>query len=224
VGIGNFDNTDNSKASYVGCPNYHGAFSHVGCIVSAQNYDFPINKNFLSLGNNASIPTLVQDLTNNVPDPYFEITGGSALKIDQNSMVLRCADESCGLIDDIEIFEGSYLANILRASKNSRVEIYKSFNDADAIDKTHIHGKYSKDINLYGNTSIRIGPGSEGQGQQDPVLLGIDLTGVHTDIVGHWKNFQAILSGNDSFINWDGNNHYESWSGTQIFRASNPTR
>lgn len=220
VGIGNFDKTEACNSTYIECPNYN----HVGYITSAKNYDFPINKNFLSLGNDASIPTLVQDLTNNVPDPYFEITGGSALKIDQNSMVLRCADIGCGLIDNIQIFGGSYLANILSASNNSRVEICKNFNDADAIDYTHISGKYSKDINLYGNTSIRIGPGSEGQGQQDPVLLGIDLTGVHTDIVGHWKNFQAILSGNDSFINWDGNNHYESWSGTQIFRASNPTR
>ena len=222
VGAGNF-NDYISQAYFIQPPDYHDAFGNIGDFRSIRNYDFPINKNFLSI-DHILTSAFVQDLTDNVSDPYFEITGGSALKIDQNSMVLRCADYGCGLIDDIDITGGSYLANMLCANENSRVEICKNFNGADAVENTHISGKYSKDINLYGNTSIRIGPGSEGQGPQDPQLLGIDLTGVHTDIVGHWKNFQAILSGNDSFINWDGNNHYESWSGTQIFRASNPTR
>ena len=221
VGIGNFDDVDNSMARFIEYPNYHNAFSHVSSITSAKNYDFPINKTFLSLYNDASVPALVQDLTDNVPDPYFEITGGSALKIDQNSMVLRVADLSCGLIDNIDVYGSSYLANILSASSNSKVKICKNFNKADAVENTHISGDYSKDINLYGKTSIRIGPT---EGKQDQTLLGIDMSGTHTDIVGHWENFQAILSGNDSFINWDGNNHYESWSGTQIYRASNPTR
>lgn len=221
VGIGNFNGTNNFRAHYIQPPNYYYAFSHIGRISSAKNYDFPINKNFLSFSDDTPISTLVQDLTDNVPNPYFEITGSSALKIDQNSMVLRTADQGCGLIDEIDIYGGSYLANILSASTSSRVEICKNFNKADAVENIHINGKYSKNINLYGNTSIRIGPTDR---KQDQMLLGIDMDGTRTDIVGHWENFQAILSGNDSFINWDGNNHYESWSGTQIYRASNPTR
>lgn len=219
VGTGNFDDTK----YFILTPNYHEAFGRIGSFHNIGNNDFPIEKNFISIDH---IPTsaFVQDLTDNVPDPYFEITGGSALKIDQNSMVLRGADYGCGLIDDISIIDGSYLANMLGANGNSKVEICKDFTGADAVEITHISGKYSKSIDLYGNTSIRFGPGITSEGEKNnQMFFGFDMSGTRTDIVGHWKNFQAILSGNDSFINWDGNNHFESWSGTQIFRASNPT-
>jgi hypothetical protein len=209
VSAGNFGDTKR----FILNPDYKSAMFYIGRFRNITNYDFPINKNFVSI-DHIPISAFVQDLTDNVPAPYFEIMGGSALKIDQNSMVLRCADYGCGLIDDIDVTEDSYLANMLGA-RGSKVEISKEFNGADAVEITHIGGKYSKDISLYGNTSIKFGPGIFSADEKNSqMFFGFDMGGTRTDIVGHWKNFQAILSGNDSFINWDGNNHFESWSGT----------
>jgi len=211
VGVGGLDKLEqnNFKAECIEAPDYGRALEHLGHIASLDNYDFPIKKTLLHL--REDIPTHVQDLIDGVPDPYFEITGGSALKIDQNSLVLRGASLGGGLIDHMCAEDNSYLANRLSADAHSKVSIHKLFNNADAIENISITGKYSKDINLYGQTSIRIGPTDKKANQ---TLFGLDMSGTRTDIVGHWENFQAILSGNDSFINWDGNNHYESWSGT----------
>lgn len=222
MGIGEFEGDDRFNTLFIGTPDYRSALNHAGPIKAALDYDFPIGKNFLSLQDDAPILTLVGDLVYSVPDPYFEITGGSALKIDQNALVIRSADYSSGIVDQMEITTNSYLANMFQAGASSRVKIYKSFTNSDAVENTFVTGKYSKDINFHGKTSIRFGPKEiEMAGQ---MRFGLDMSGNRTDIVGHWDNFQAILSGKDSFINWDGNNHYESWSGTQIFRASNPTR
>jgi hypothetical protein len=210
VSAGNFDDTK----YFISNPDYKSAMFYIGRFQRIENYDFPIEKNFLSI-DHIPISAFVQDLTDNVSDPYFEITGGSALKIAQNSLVLRDADYGCGLIDEIDTIDNSYLANMLGARENSKVEICKDFTGADAVEITHINGKYSKDISFYGNTSIKFGPGITSAGEENnQMFFGFDMGGTRTDIVGHWKNFQAILSGNDSFINWDGNNHFESWSGT----------
>lgn len=221
MGVGSFDNGDKANANYIRNPNYNSALSNVGGVTSTSDNDFPINKSLLHFYDNVPVSTLVENLTTNIPNPYFEITGGSALKVDQNSLVIRGADYNCGLVDQIDVSYNSYLANILQAYQNSRVKVYKNFSNADAVENVFISNQYSKDVSFYGKTSISFGPMS---GNSDQMRFGLDMSGNRTDIVGHWDNFQAILSGKDSFINWDGNNHYESWSGTQIFRASNPTR
>ena len=74
-------------------------------------------------------------------------------------------------------------------------------------------GDTSISMNYHGTTAINIAPEK---------VFGVNITPEKTDIECKWDKFQGIFEGNDSFMQIDGNTHFESWSGTFILRASAP--
>lgn len=74
-------------------------------------------------------------------------------------------------------------------------------------------GDTSISMNYHGTTAINIAPEK---------VFGINIAPEKTDIECKWDKFQGIFEGNDSFMQIDGNTHFESWSGTFILRASAP--
>lgn len=216
IGIG--ARNDIKNPNFIYAPNYYGAYSHVGGMTYDTNSDFPITKAVERRSAGAS--SVVSDMISNVADPYFEILSGSALKVGANAMTIRDTDgySSC-LIDDMMIQGSSAYTQSVGAGGASNVKVYREYNNAEVADQNFTTGKFSKRFTFTGTNVITFGPKTI---NKPDTLLGINLSGDYTDIEGHWDNFQAIMSGHDSFIQWDGNNHFESWSGTQIFRASNP--
>lgn len=105
------------------------------------------------------------------------------------------------------------------------LEYDKVNSDARRFTQQEIVGEYSKlfnvaassyfheTVDVHGATTLNFKPKTS---------FGVEYAGAKTNAVFQWEKIQGIFAGCDHFIQVDGNTHFESWSGTQIFRSSNP--
>lgn len=193
---------------------------------TVRSYDFSIDKTFISNGN-INLSSLVTAYQNNVSYPSILLDTNSGIHYSGNAFVEITTPSSSVYHEAVNvagssIFEVIDNIGIVRDGQPDipvKGRVTKTFS-GDYVEIITFNDNTSIDIEFNGQTAISITP--ETMSDKANQKLGIDFGIDKFDAVGHIEKFQAIMSAHDSFIQWDGDTHFESWSGTQIFRPSNP--
>lgn len=190
------------------------------------SHDFSIDKTFISNGN-IDISSLVTVYQGNVLYPSMLLDANSAIHYCGNTFVeittppnsVYHETTNVARTSIFEIMNNIGVGDTYGGDIPVKGRITKTMT-GDYVEMVTFNDNTSIDIEFNGQTAISITP--ETMSDKANQMVGIDFGIDKFDAVGHIERFQAIMSAHDSFIQWDGNTHFESWSGTQIFRPSNP--
>lgn len=201
---------------YINPPITDGLFNYAGSRNGVTDLPYAIQKDLLLPDDSKTW----RDFANSqITGPHFQIDGKAATH--------KITDSDSVIVDVKSTRSNSEICEVTQAQSSSFYgSVIEAGNGATVIKNETYLGNYIKDLSTKGNVNCIYDFKGDSTisfvAEDDNTLCGIYCGYKNIDITTHIETLQAIIAGKDNFIQWDGNNHFESWSGTQIFRASNP--